>query len=328
MSLNGVLSNTLGVEVKKTVKATPKEQSVKDHAQGDSTFWNPYAPTSPYVNRKMYLEKFQRVYGEGRQKFTSAAFTILSEDDIQQYVDAVVQKGALKDVKTIGLPSGLVPTFVYSNVVKIALRVVQTALGSINGNSILGREVYLLKRPSRRSRWRVSKHHDVDQAIVRKLTDRMMKDHKDDIQKAGWSPEVQRQLYENVVTIVFRVVFDVMDSCQFRILGHTVTVNIEADADLEKAPGWDVPLEDGIFGCFDSLAKEKFVSDFADDLLNDENINMYGLPDVFEKELYSKVVMVLLMLIETACNHMRLHVAGMSFRPASDALTSSQSHDK
>merc|ERR1711862_354961 len=95
---------------------------------------------------------------------------------------------------------------------------------------------------------------------------------------------------------------------------------IKADSGLARAPGWDVPLEDGLFGRFDKHCKEKFTSDFVDDILNDEAINIDIVPDVFEKELYTRVIMLLFMLLETACNQTRLHMAGISFRPASDAL--------
>lgn len=123
-------------------------------------------------------------------------------------------------------------------------------------------------------------------------------------------------MYQNVITLMFRVAFDMIDSMQLRVLGHTVTIHVEADEFLTTAPGWEVPLESGVFGCFDAKEKLKFVSDFVDDILLDDSINLVAVPDVIEKQIYMAAVMIALDLVETACNHMRLHLAGVSWRPA------------
>jgi len=250
---------------------------------------------------------------------------VVTEEDIEVYVDALAEDGSLKSFQ--GLSAVLVPKTLYANVVKVALRVLQITLGSIDGQEVLGRELYFLKRQSFRSKWRVSKKYKVDEAIVQRLVERVRADHAEsgpDI----LGQEVRQQMYKNIITLLFRLIFDLADSCQLRVLGHTVTINIDIDEDLAQAPGWDISLDSGIFGRFDSASKRAFVSSFVDDLLADESINIKAMPDVLERQLYINVVMLLLEMLETACNHLRLHLAGISFRPALDDLKAKGSDPK
>lgn len=277
----------------------------------DSSFWNPYSPNSPFMNRQKYLEQFQRLKASGHEQGLSE---MVPEEDIMAYVDALAEDGSLKSVQ--GLSSVLVPRTLYANVVKVALRVLQQTLDKVDGKHILGRRAYILKRESIRSRWNVSSRYKVNEEVVKKLVNRVMADHGSSSEIIG--TEVQQQIYQNIITLVFRVVFDLTDSCQLRVLGHTVTIHIEADEGLADAPGWDISLDSGIFGRFRGASKRKFASEFVDDLLADESINIKAMPDVFERQLYINVVLVLLEMLETACNHLRLHVAGISLRPALD----------
>lgn len=323
LGLNEVLRHALGLEVKKLPRTTiPETRGLGGGAGGsfkapsDSSFWNPYAKNSPFMNKQKYLEQFERLRDSVGQPTRYSALEVVTEEEIEAYVDALSEDGSLKSFQ--GLASVLVPKTLYSNVVKVALRVLQVTLGGLDGQVVLGRELYLLRRRSIRAQWRVSKKYTVDQEIVKRLVRRVMADHGTGPDILG--AEVQQQMYHNVVTLIFRLVFDLMDSCQLRVLGHTVTINIDVDANLAQAPGWDISLDSGIFGRFDSTEKREFASYFVDELLKDTSINIKALPDIIERQLYINVVMLLFEMSETAGNHLRLHLAGISFRPALDDL--------
>lgn len=344
LGFNEVLRQSLGLEVKRTGRISAAARDRQQHAAAeadadaekatgarrrhpdapkvrDSSFWNPYAANSPFMNKQKYLEQFERLRRNDGTKKSYSALEVVTEEEIEAYVDALAEDGSLKTFQ--GLSAVLVPRTLYANVVKVILRVLQMSLGTVDGQTILGRELYLLRRQSLRARWRVSSKYKVDQQIVEKLMRRVMADHGSGPDIMG--AEVQAQMYQNIITLIFRLVFDLTDSCQLRVLGHTVTINIEIDDNLAEAPGWDISLDSGIFGRFDMAEKRAFISSFVDDLLTDEHINIKGMPGVLERKLYVNVVMLMLDLLETACNHLRLHLAGISFRPALDDLKKKRS---
>jgi len=324
MGLNKILRGSLGLELKRSRGSDPDQDRSQDKvADGknplgyDSFFWNPYAEGSPFRDRKKYIEQFKRERESHDEcAWTYRATDLVSEEDIRLYVDALAEDGSMKHIS--GLSALLVPKTVYANVVKVSLHVFQVAFGMLDGKPVLGRRLHLLKEHSWRAQWRVSKKYRVQPEIVAKLVKRIMADHPEE--PDIMSREVQRQMYENIVGLVFRLVFDLIDSYQLRVLGHAVTLNIEVDDDIASAPGWEIDLDSGIFGRFDCEHKQKFAKDFVDDLLMDESINIAALPDVLERQLYTRVVMLLFDLLETACNHMRMHMAGIAIRPALDDL--------
>lgn len=259
----------------------------------------------------MYIERFKKY----RIDDDVSATDLVSEADIRRYVDALTEDGAVQHIS--GISAFLVPKKLYSNVVKVSLHVFQVAFSSLDGQPVLGRRLHLMKDQSFRSQWRVSRYK-VDSEIVSKLVSRIMADHP--LEPDIMAHEVQRQMYENIVTLVFRLAFDLIDSCQLRVMGHTVSLNIEVDDDVAAAPGWDINLDSGIFGRFDLQLKREFVETFVDDLLTNESINIVAMPDVLERQLYIRVVLLLFDLLETAGNHLRLHMAGIAIRPALDDL--------
>jgi len=326
MGLNKILRESLGVEVKRSSERGPEEppETARDKTDDgrtkmgyDSFFWNPYAEGSPFRDRKKYIAQFKREReSHAENAWRYRATDLVSEEDIRLYVEALAEDGCMKQIS--GLSSLLVPKTVYANVVKVALHVFQVAFGTLDGKSVLGRRLHLLKDRSHRAHWRVSKKYRVQPEIVAKLVKRIMADHAEE--PDIMSQEVQRQMYENIVSLVFRLVFDLIDSYQLRVLGHAVTLNIEVDDDIAAAPGWEIDLDSGIFGRFDLEHKQEFAKAFVEDLLMDESINIAALPDVLERQLYMRVVMLQFDLLETACNHMRMHMAGIAIRPAMDDL--------
>jgi len=318
---NEAVGSVLGIEVKRNQfentsekkKQTPsRARATSPRVRDGSFFWNPNAPNSPFVNRAAYLAQFEELRGNPFD--SNGACEIVPEEEIDKYVAALCEDGSLKGI--YGLPSFLVPKTVYSSVVKICLRVVQTIFGEFNGQAVLGRELYFLKRQSFCAKWRVSTKHNVDEQIVAKLVRRVMSDHG--LEDSDLSTEVQKQVYHNIITLLFRLVFDLIDSSQLRVLGHTVTINVEADENLAEAPGWDIPLDQGIFGRFDIDSKRAVAKDLVNDILEDESIQLPHCPNMLERHIYTTAVMLMFELSETACNHLRLHFAGISFRPALD----------
>lgn len=325
LGLNEVLRASVGLEVKKA-KSRKTEPNFNNQSKGntntsktpegyDSFFWNPYAEGSPFTDRKKYIDQFKKQIDESSQSsYTYKSTDLVSEEEIRSYVDALTEDGSVSQIS--GFSAFLVPKTLYANVVKVSLHVFQVAFGALDGRVVLGRRLHLLKDRSWRSQWRVSSRYQVDSEIVTKLVTRIMKDHP--LEPDIMAREVQRQMYENIVTLVFRLAFDLLDSCQLRVLGHGVTINIEVDENIAKAPGWEIDLDSGIFGRFDLEHKKEFVAQFVDDLLTDDSINIMAMPDVLERQLYIRVVLLLFDLGETACNHLRLHMAGIAIRPALD----------
>lgn len=334
VGLNEVLRTSLGMELKKakpsdgTPAAPPSGDAGATSSRNtdtrkvpsgfDSFFWNPYAEGSPFRDRKKYIEQYkQQAADPSRSAWACNATELVSEEEIRSYVENLVDDGVLRHLS--GIASLLVPKTLYANVVKVSIHVFQVAFGALDGRLVLGRQLHLLKDRSWRSQWRVSSRYSVDSEIVSKLVRRIMADHP--LGPDIMASEVQRQMYENIVTLVFRLAFDLIDSCQLRVLGHSLTFNIEADEGIAEAPGWDIPLEQGIFGQFGMDEKREFVEDFVDELLTDESINIVAMPDVLERQLYIRVVLLLFDLLETACNHLRLHIAGIAIRPALEELS-------
>lgn len=321
MGMNEVLRSTVGLEVKHSgasytpdvaQRRAPQEKPGSTAGPGaPSFFWNPYAEGSPFRDRAQYLAQFQRLKGSDSLHSRHNALQVMSEEDIESYVEALATDGSVQRIQfvTAFMPSKTL----YSNVVKIVLHVIQVAFGGMDGSVILGREVYLLRGRSARIGLQVAEQYPVDEEIVKKLVNRILSDHE---MPDMMSAEVQRQMYHNIVTLVFRLWFDLTASFQVRILGHTLTIKIEADEGLAKAPGWEVDLDSGIFGRFEDGEKREFVEKFVDDLLEDDAINMAAMPDVLEKQLYMRIVWLLFDLLETACNHTDVHIAGLSYRAA------------
>eukprot|EP00929_Paragymnodinium_shiwhaense_P062917 TRINITY_DN31441_c0_g1_i1.p1 TRINITY_DN31441_c0_g1~~TRINITY_DN31441_c0_g1_i1.p1 ORF type:complete len:424 (-),score=76.31 TRINITY_DN31441_c0_g1_i1:30-1301(-) len=328
LSVNDVLLNTVGLEIQKRHKEHPSSSSsssaapngLNGHhgakaptdiqkAPSDSAFWH---PEYNHQDRVEYLRQFEALMAKKRNpKQHDRSTEIVSEEDIDRYVDELLRDHNLRNMMNIAVPRSM-----YSCVVKVSLRVLQNAFDMINGQSLLGREIFFLKRKSKLSEWHVCKRNMVNEKVVQKLAKRLIYDFS--LPNTGVSTAMREKLYESVIILIFRLVFDLAASLHCRVLGHTITLNIDMDEMIDQAPGWETPLNQGVFGSFDPEMKKAFVSDFVDDLLDDETVNLALVPDVLEKEIYTIILIVLFELLETACDHARLHLAGMSFRPATD----------
>lgn len=321
MGMNEVLRNTFGLEVKHSGSSyspdfqqaprrpRPRDGGTAGPSGREGTFWNPYAEGSPFRDRARYLAQFERLSDKGCPHSRHQSLQVMSEEDIEAYVDALAADGSMQRIQFV---TSFIPAkSLYGNVVKIMLHCIQVCFGAVDGQVILGRELYLLRKRSVRRGLTVADRYTVDEEVITKMVNRILLDHDP---PDMMSAEVQRQMYHNIVTLVFRLWFDLTASFQMRILGHTVRISIEADEGLSKAPGWEVSLDDGIFGCFDDAQKRKFCEQFVDDLLEDDAINIKAMPDVLERQLYLRVVWLLFDLLESVGNHMELHIGGLSYR--------------
>jgi len=110
---NEVVGRPLGIEVKRNeFENTSKEESkTTSRAKAttervrDSSFWNPDAPNSPFVNRALYLSQFEELRGNAFD--LNGACKFVPEEEIEKYVNALCEDGSLKGIR--GLPSFLVP---------------------------------------------------------------------------------------------------------------------------------------------------------------------------------------------------------------------------
>merc|ERR1712100_276950 len=112
----------------------------------------------------------------------------------------------------------------------------------------------VLKTPSPYAKFRSSEALPVDRRVVAKLAQRVLADHRNTsfFVKAGIPENMVLLLYEDIFALTTRLVLDVALTFEFRCLGHSLKIAIEADEDLHNAPGWDVALDRGSFGRFDS----------------------------------------------------------------------------
>jgi hypothetical protein len=273
-----------------------------------SYFWDPRAPDSPFViGRGAYLRSHRQ----------HTARELVPDKDVERYVDALLASNVLRN------PPLPVRAFVstrqlYTRVVRVVLGVVLHVCDMAEG-SVLGKQMVWLRTPSDIS-LRSNESCPLDQRIVTRLAERVLQDHSDTstLAKLGTPKNMVLALYEDIFALTIRFIFDIALTFKFRVLGHTVKISIDADDMLHTAPGWDVPLDEGAFGRFDDAEKRKWAASFVKDLLEDEEVRMAELPLALQQELYLHVVVMLSHLAETALNHSRCHVAGMSLRPALD----------
>eukprot|EP00928_Gymnodinium_smaydae_P042927 TRINITY_DN28861_c0_g1_i1.p1 TRINITY_DN28861_c0_g1~~TRINITY_DN28861_c0_g1_i1.p1 ORF type:complete len:367 (+),score=45.19 TRINITY_DN28861_c0_g1_i1:59-1159(+) len=288
-----------------------KEPHPHEQRQTKSLFWSPYAPGSPFrIGREKYIAQHLAKSADSK--------SLIPDKDVEIYVDFLLSKAILSNVS---LPFGA-GRQLYIRVVRIVQRVILNTVSLVEGE-VLGKELCLLKMPSEVSFFRRSEAQEVDHRIVRLLVRRTLDDHMLDgvdvapyFSELGLPRSLVENLYEDILKLTLRLVMDVTFTFQIRCLGHSLTCTLTPDDMLHTAPGWDVALEEGAFGIFDDKEKRRWVQLFVDDLLCDEAIRMRELPEAVQRQMYTRVSLVLLSLCETAMNHFRLHVAGMAFRPA------------
>mmetsp|Transcript_23568 Transcript_23568/g.74228 ORF Transcript_23568/g.74228 Transcript_23568/m.74228 type:complete len:356 (-) Transcript_23568:37-1104(-) len=308
LAATGSSSRFRGVKPGRAAPAAGEEGGVGERP---SIFWDPYREGSPFsMDREAFIAKHLA-------RATSTA-DLVPDEDVERYVDCLLSEAVLSNVS---LPPGVGRTL-YIRVVRIVQRTIINVLSLAEGE-LLGKELRLLKQPSRRCRFNNSCSSSAPDAQVMKLlAKRAIGDHIIDgklvspyLQELGIPMGLVERLYEDIITLAVRLVFDVSLTFQIRCLGHNVTCQITPDEMLHKAPGWDVALEKGVFGIFDDAEKRRWASLFVDDLLKDASVQMPELPDSVQRSIYSRVALVMLNLAETAMNHLRIHVAGMAFRP-------------
>jgi len=263
---------------------------------------------SPFViGRGAYLKSHRQ----------HTARELVPDKDIEGYVDFLLASKVLRN------PPLFLRPFVnsrqlYVRVVRIVLGVVLHFCDMAEGN-LLGKQMVWLKTPSHVS-LRSNESRPLDQRIVTRLAERVLQDHihMSHFVKLGLPEKMVLALYEDIFALTIRFIFDIALTFKFRCLGHTVKITIDADDMLHTAPGWDVPLDQGAFGRFDDGEKRKWAASFVKDLLEDDEVRMPEVPVALQQELYLHVVVMLSHLAETALNHSRCHIAGMSLRPALD----------
>jgi len=276
--------------------------------KAESFFWKPYAPDSPFVlGREEFIQRLlSKQHRDSRH--------LVPDEDVESYVDCLLNEGYLQNVAlpaTTGRP-------LYIRVVRIVLRVLLNACNLVEGRQELGKTFVILKQSSKRSKLGVGQQ-DLDPKFIERLAKRVVDDHKETspyLKEMGIPMPVVRLLYQDIIALSYRLVLDVCFSLEFRILGHSVTLQVTPDAAICDAPGWDVDLASGVFGTFEAEEKRRYAEEFVNELMLDEAVLIKELPVTLQREVYMRAVLVQLNLAETALNHFRVHVAGMSFRPA------------
>eukprot|EP00930_Biecheleria_cincta_P088302 TRINITY_DN77538_c0_g1_i1.p1 TRINITY_DN77538_c0_g1~~TRINITY_DN77538_c0_g1_i1.p1 ORF type:complete len:364 (-),score=84.51 TRINITY_DN77538_c0_g1_i1:38-1129(-) len=289
--------------------SSSSSSSAREQQQRSSLFWNPDREDSPFFNgREAFIAKHLSAD-------TGDCSSLVPDKDVESYVDNLIATAVLSNVS---LPPG-VGRQLYCRVVRIVQRTIINVLSLVEGE-FLGKELRLLKQPSGTARLKVSgKEAPIDERVIRLLARRTIEDHQNDhpyLMELGLPQKLVERLYEDIIALSVRLVFDTVLSFQIRCLGHTLNCQISADELLHEAPGWNVALDEGAFGLFDDAEKRRWAKLFVTDLLKDSSIRMQELPESVQERVYSRVVLVLLNLVETALNHFRIHVGGMSFRPA------------
>eukprot|EP00440_Ansanella_granifera_P006389 gb/GFBE01006929.1/.p1 GENE.gb/GFBE01006929.1/~~gb/GFBE01006929.1/.p1 ORF type:complete len:370 (+),score=79.05 gb/GFBE01006929.1/:1-1110(+) len=279
----------------------------QEQMERNSLFWNPLKDDSPFrMGREAFIAKHLARETDCK--------SLVPDQDVETYVDILLKEAILSNVS---LPPA-VGRQLYIRVVRIVQRTIINALGLVEGE-LLGKELRLLKQPSEMANLRCDPSAALDSRVVRLLAKRTVEDHKDTsgyLVELGIPVKLAERLYEDIIALCFRLVMDVSLTFQIRCLGHKLTCQISADDMLHEAPGWNVALAEGAFGLFDDAQKRRWAKCFVADLMQDNSIRLQELPNSVQTQVYSRVALVLLNLSETALNHFRIHVAGMSFRPA------------
>jgi len=273
--------------------------SVDDMEVKDSHFWCPYSKGSPFVvGRQAFLAQFKDVKGP-----------IVSEQDLEQYVDCMINDSVLSSNAVLPGSRQL-----YIRTVHIVLKCIHTICLMAEDQEILGQRLRLIKQPSKLSKLSGSSAMPLDQKVVSRLARRVFGDH-DAALTMGLPEPLALRLHEDIIALTFRLLYDIVLTFQVRCLGHSIRCEISVDSMIHKAPGWDVALEQGAFGKFDDIEKRRWVDQFIEDMLLDEEVGRLNLPAVVEKRMFTTSMLILLNLVETAANHFRIHVAGISLRP-------------
>jgi len=285
----------------------PSEFVVKEERQLNSLFWNPRCAGSPFqMGREAFLAKHLSQSADCK--------ALVPDDDVERYVDTLLEEAVLNNV-SLPPPIG---RQLYIRVVRIVQRTVINALDLVEG-SYLGKELKLLKQKSDFADLRCNHSSDFNSKVIPLLAKRTIDDHKEShpyLMELGIPSTLVEKLYEDIIALSFRLVLDLSCTFQIRCLGHKMTCQISADEMVHKAPGWSVALAEGAFGLFDDTEKRQWAKVFVTDLMQDGSIRMNELPIAVQEQVYQRVALVLLNLAETALNHFRIHVSGMSFRPA------------
>jgi hypothetical protein len=260
----------------------------------------------------------------GREAFIAKHYSaaprsedLVPDSDVEDYVDSLLSENQISNV---ALPSA-VGRKVYIRVVRMVLRVILDTLSKIDGHEIMGRQFVLLKKSSDILKFRpIVGATPLDKRMVQRLAARVVADHRGDTPfflELGMPDALVRRLYEDLVALVLRVVFDISFTFKIRFFGHSLTCTIKPDDMLHQAPGWDLSLDSGTFGRFPIDEVRIWARSFVQDMLSkDEATRMDELPLTVQEGIHTRAVLVLCNVTETALNHSRLHIAGMAFHPA------------
>lgn len=281
-----------------------------------SHFWDPTAADSPFVSSR-------RAYLRAHHHHTSRE--LVPDEDVEEYVDFLLANNILRNTP-LPVRALVQPRQLYLRVVRLVLGVILRFCDMAEGE-VLGKRMVLLKTPSDIRFRSSSGAKPLDQRVIKKLAQRVMSDHLgvSVFRKMGIPESFIVSMYEDIFALTIRIVMDVALTFQFRCLGHSVKISIDADDMLHTAPGWDVALDHGAFGRFDDENKREWAKTLVDELLMDDSCHITELPLSVQKEMYLHCVVIVAHLGETALNHCRCHVAGISLRPALDLSSSSLS---
>lgn len=271
-------------------------------------FWAPLTDGSPFeMGREAFIAK---------HLFTSEdSSNLVPDSDVERYVDFLLSECVLANVS---LPAA-VGRKLYIRIVRMVLRVIINAFSMVDGVETMGKKLVLLKKPSDITGFGPTEAEPVDMRVVRRLAKRTVDDHKVSspyLIEMGIPMPLVLRLYEDVIALVMRLVIDIIFTFEIRCLGHSLTCKITADSMLHNAPGWDIEIERGAFGLFADAEKRRWARSFVQELLEDKAVRIPELPGTLQEHIYTRAVLVLLNLSETALNHGRIHVAGMAFHPA------------
>ena len=132
----------------------------------------------------------------------------------------------------------------------------------VEDQEIFGERVALITQRSEVARFKGGSAWHIDERVIERLVDRVMADQKDRPGLFKQMPHsVTQLLYKDVISLTLRLLFDIALTFELRCLGHSLTVRIKPDEMLHEAPGWDVALEEGIFGRFDDGERKRWIQD-------------------------------------------------------------------
>lgn len=163
------------------------------------------------------------------EEATESRWVGVSEGDIDDFVNLML---ADETINMTAIPDAL-ERVIYKSAVSITLEAVCDTLGTLDGLELFGHEVQLMQRArdanSVDRSWIVSKHLGVDDEILERVADRLLANQS--INQTLVPDVVERQLYVNVLRLVFRLLDTIAASFVITICGHDLRLQFEPSAE-------------------------------------------------------------------------------------------------